>query len=207
MQEVPASTITLFVVVGGALFAHSFGAFIFYMQGVFCSTISCIALGFDPNPYKAYFTSKPARLLSHDLGIFLAVFYPFTLGVLVAYITQWTAQKEAIRNRLKPEATGWTRELAEAASDDLRAVTCYVLTKLQHEGRYVAYEGVVHQLSVSSRGVVEMVTLAEADRFLVEVGAQSVKRQTTENDPIQLIQIAAPEIANFAMNVTDLPPG
>ncbi|MGK6324872.1 hypothetical protein ACMGDM_17550 [Sphingomonas sp. DT-51] len=99
---------------------------------------------------------------------------------------------------MRAELHGWVRVIAAGAADPDRLVIASVLTRTGHDGRFAGYEGIVHQLTLDEDEVVAMIVLAEAGRFLIEIGDTATSRHHIEARPMSLVQPQKAEIANVA---------
>ncbi len=82
----------------------------------------------------------------------------------------------------------------------------YVVTRTEHEGASVAYEGIVQQLAKDDDQTVTMLVLTKVDRFLVRITPTGVERSAGGQNPIVQMQFHLAEIANIALEVIERPP-
>lgn len=205
VPEKPNSTYTLFVVLLGALLAHTLGASIFAVQEIFCGIGPCLNVGLDPDVYKAVLRHDQA-LAGSSAGIALSLAFFILLGAVTGAAFHRLARSALFAHLIRPELQGWVRSIGEGVADPTKAVTAFVLSKTGHDGRFAAYEGVVEQLSLDEDQVVAMIVLVGVDRFLVEIGDKAIRRLDVEGDVIPLVQLQKAEIANVAFDVIDLRP-
>ncbi|MBW6531452.1 hypothetical protein KZ820_11970 [Sphingomonas sp. RRHST34] len=203
LPDRPNSTSTLFVILAGALLAHVVGAGLFAVQELYCRRAPCLRLPVDPNVYKA--------MLRHDqvfagtsTAIALALLFFTLLGLLSAASFQRVARSVPLSAVMRPELHGWVRMIAAGTADPDRLVIASVLTRTGHNGRFAGYEGIVHQFTLDEDEVVAMIVLAEADRFLIEIGDTAASRHHVEDRSMSLVQLQQAEIANVAFDVIDL---
>ena len=205
LPDKPNSTYTLFVVLLGALLAHTLGASLFAVQEIYCRFLPCLRVGVDPDVYKAILRHDQA-LAGSSAGIALALQFFIALGAVTAVAFHRAARSASLAKVIRPELHGWVRSIAEAAADPKKVVTAFVLTKTGHDGRFAAYEGMAQQLTLDEDQAVAMIVLAGVDRFLVEIADTTMRRLDTEGRSMSLIQLQKTEIANVAFDIIDLTP-
>ncbi len=203
VPDKPNSTYTLFVILLGALFAHTVGAGLFALQDVYCGFARCLRVSADPDVYKAILLHDQALARSSS-GIALALLFFTLLGCFTGWFFERAARSNALANVVRPEIQGWVRSIAEGAADPNKVVTAFVLTKTGNAGLFAAYEGVVQQLTLDEDQAVVMIALVGVDRFLVEIADHNMRRLETETRSMPLMQIAKGEIANVAFDIIDL---
>lgn len=202
LPDRPNSTSTLFVILAGALLAHVVGASLFAVQELYCRRAPCLRLPVDPDVYKA--------MLRHDqvfagtsTAIALALLFFTLLGLLSAASFQRVARSVPLSAVMRPELHSWVRVIAAGTADPDRLVIASVLTRTGHDGRFAGYEGIVHQFTLDEE-VVAVIVLAEADRFLIEIGDIAASRHHVEDRSMSLVQLQKAEIANVAFDIIDL---
>lgn len=203
VPDKPNSTYTLFVVLLGALLAHTLGASLFAVQEIYCRSLPCLRVNVDPDVYKAILRHDQA-LAGSSAGIALALLFFIALGAVTTIAFHRIAQSAALVRVIRPELHGWVRSIAEGAADPHKVVTAFVLTKTGHDGRFAAYEGLAQQLTLDEDQAVAMIVLAGVDRFLVEIADTTMRRLDTEGRSMPLVQIQKDAIANIAFDIIDL---
>jgi hypothetical protein len=201
----PGSTTTLLTVVVGALLGHLGLAVIFALQSLGCDLSErCIETGFDPNVYRVLLSEH--RTLPSDAGVaawFLALLFP----ALLLGICGWRlARSERFSRMVGPTTFGWLWPIVEEARAKKGTILAYVVTTLNHESRSVGYEGAVEQVAFDDNKAITMLVLSGCDRFLVDVTKTDVVRIDTSRETIELLHVAATQIANVAFEVFT-PPG
>ena len=203
VPDKPNSTYTLFVILFGALLAHTAGALLFAAQEAYCWVGRCLAIGVDPDVYKAILLHDE-HLAGSSVGIGLALLFFILLGLLTGLVFDKLGKVNALANAVRPDTQGWIRAIAEGAADPERAVTAFVLTKTGNAGLFAAYEGVVQQLALDDDQGLAMIALAGVDRFLVEIADKQMRRLDGDARPMPLMQILKSEIANVAFDIIDV---
>lgn len=198
------STEAFFIILLGTLCGHALGTMFFTAMEYFCTFGSCYTVAYEPNVYK---WSQPAvddaRLSAGAIS--LCIFFILSLGSIVGGIFYKIAPKKFVTTALRPAGTGWIRSIGEAASDDEKLVTAFVLTKLAKDDRIVAYEGMVRQITLDDEQKVAMIVLEEVDRFMVQIMKTKFKTISCEVQPIQSMQFVTNEISNIAFEIIHVP--
>lgn len=176
---------------------------LFAAQAGWCSVGHCFKLGVDPDVYKAILLHDQA-LATSSAGIGLSLLFFILLGLLTGLVFHAMAKNRFLTRTIRPDTQGWIRAIAEGVTDPKKAVTAFVLTKTGHDGLFVAYEGVVQQLTLDDDQAITMVALAGVDRFLVQIAYENMRRLDCDSRPMLLMQILKPEIANIAFDIIDL---
>ena len=205
LPDRPNSTSTLFVVLVGALLAHVVGASLFAVQELYCRRVSCLRLPSDPNVYKAML-GHDRVFASSSTAIALALLFFTLLGLLSVASFNRVARSVPLAAVMRLELHGWVRVIAAGTADPDKLVIASVLTRTGHGGRFAGFEGIVHQFTLDEDEVVAMIVLAEADRFLIEIGDTVASRHEVDGRSMSLVQLQKAEIANVAFDVIDLRP-
>lgn len=97
---------------------------------------------------------------------------------------------------------GPMNQLVIAADGPNRFITAYVLTKIEHEGAILGYEGVVENLARDADRLPTSVVLSDARPFKVLLGEESRQEVGTE---IDWIALSASDWHNIAFRVYEDP--
>lgn len=95
-------------------------------------------------------------------------------------------------------------QLIAAADGPQRFITAYVLTKIEHEGKILGYEGVVENLARDADRYPTRVILSDARPFTLTLGKDDREEIGTE---IDWIALSADEWHNIAFRVYEDPTG
>lgn len=203
--EQPQSTFSLAVIVFGSLLGHILLAALFALQSAVCVlNTPCLRLGFDPNIYREILLGVHAQAPS-DLALLCwlaALLAPSLLvGVIAFYVSRW----RPVRDFREASSMGWLKPLADIARER-GFILAYVVTTLEKDGAYIAYEGIVETIALDDKRAVSMVVLSDCDRFLVKISDTDFSRinARTRQKPIPLIQLEASRINNIALEVFDV---
>jgi hypothetical protein len=197
------STEAFFIILLGTLCGHALGTLFFTLMEFYCAYGPCHGVIYEPNIYK--------RSISEDVhpisagAISLSVVFVLLLGLGIGSLFYKLAPKAFVTAALRPAGIGWIRSIGQAASDDSKLVTAFILTKVVKEDRIVAYEGMVRQLTLDDEQKVAMIVLEEVDRFIVQVTQTKLKRINSEVRPIPSMQFVANEISNVAFEIIEVP--
>lgn len=203
--ERPGSTISLLVIVFGALIGHLMTAGAFALQALWCDASRlCLAVAFDPNVYRVILTNSRGGIAATDAAFFvwfLALLLPAALVGVASYrASRWSWVRE-----LREQATfGWLKPYIDRARPADSFIIAYVVTTLEHEGSNVAYEGTIESIALDDQRTIVMIVLSDCDRFLVRIGEAGVQRVDLEQTTIPLIQLSGDKLANVALEVLDL---
>jgi hypothetical protein len=202
----PNSTATLFVVVLGAIAGHMAGALTFVLQADWCRWIGwCAVLAFDPNVYRVIFTSGRTAGVTTDLAVFAWLLELALVGLFAGIAIAWVARTGWIKNRWDAIDFGWLNSSVREVKARNAVILGYVVTKTNHDGASVAYEGIVQQLALDDDQTITMLVLVQVDRFLVRITEHGVKRIDEDHRPIAQMQLHLSEIANVALEVIEYP--
>lgn len=200
--ERPGSTFSLMVIVFGALVGHILLSALFTLQQGVCGWSGrCLALGFDPNIYRVILTNGRSVRAPSDLAFlswFVSLLLPALIVGLVAY---WASSWRWVRDRREAASFGWLKRWVDLARPANSFIIAYVVTKLEHDGANVAYEGIVENIALDDNRAITMVVLSSCDRFLVRVTPDKVERVDADHAPIPLIQLEAENFLNVALEV------
>lgn len=204
--DLPNSTATVGIVVGGTIGGHITGAVLFTAQAWWCqATTRCVGIGFDPNVYRILLSSTHAGSSIPDAAIawwLLALGLDGVLtGVAAYHLSRWSW----LRDRWDRVSFGWLQPAVQAVKTRNSVVVAYVVTKTAHDGAIIAYEGIVRQLAIDADQRVTMIVLERVDRFLLKVTEAGVIRVNAPQSPIAQIQLRDSEIANVALEIVILP--
>lgn len=204
--EKPGSTVSLILVVFGALLGHILLASLFVVQAGWCAwSTRCIAVGFDPNVYRVILTNGRSAGRATDLA-FLAWLIALLLPAAVVGVLGYQASSwHWLRDLRETMSFGWLKRLVDRARPADQFIMAYVVTTLAHDGAYVAYEGVVENIALDEYRAIKMLVLGRCDRFLVRIEADRVERIDADRAPIPLLQLEASNIVNVALEVFRVP--
>jgi len=199
--EKPGSTFSLFVIVFGALAGHIILSGLFAAQAGWCrATGTCLRLGFDPNVYRVILAGRASGTPSD--GAFLCWFVSLLLPALIVGAGAYVASGlRLVRNMREAATFGWLKRWVDLARPSNSFIIAYVVTTLEHDGAYVAYEGIVETLALDDNKAIAMLVLSRCDRFLVRITDDGVARINTDHVPIPLIQLEAKTFVNVALEV------
>jgi len=110
-----------------------------------------------------------------------------------------------LRDRWDAIAFGWLHPAVTAAQRGDAWIIAFVVTKTEHEGATVGYQGIVDQLALGDHQTITMLALSRVDRFLLKVTARGVSRVDQTPEPIAQMQFHRDEIANVAIEVIEKP--
>jgi hypothetical protein len=129
---------------------------------------------------------------------FLSLLLPALAVGLFAY---WASGWRRVRDFREATLFGWLKRWVDLARPANSFIIAYVVTTVEHDGAYVAYEGIVENIALDENRAISMLVLSACDRFLVRVGAEGVQRVDAEHSPIPLIQLEAENFLNVALEV------
>jgi len=81
----------------------------------------------------------------------------------------------------------------------------YVRTTSGHNGAWVAYEGSIRRLTLDDDDGIRMVVLEQCDRFIVRMTDDKIERVDMDSAPIAMMHLAADQIADFAIELFEVP--
>jgi hypothetical protein len=200
--ERPGSTVSLLVIVFGALAGHIVLSSLFVLQHWWCNWSGrCFTTSFDPNVYRMILTN--GRAVSHPSDVaFLAWFVSLLLPALIMGVCAWWASGWAwLRDQREAASFGWLKRWVDLARPANSFIIAYVVTTLEHEGANVAYEGIVENIALDDNRAIAMIVLSSCDRFLVRISSDTVQRVDAPHAPIPLIQLDARNFLNIALEV------
>jgi hypothetical protein len=200
LPERPNSTVTLFTLVAGALVAHFFGAAALALAELPCRLGGpCVDAGFDPNVYRVLLHGDagqpPAEAFAWWIGSLVA------LGLVAGRLAFSAADIPAVRRAQLSASLGWASSLLDDVEREDAVVVGYVISKIEHKGWLLGYEGVVEKITLDDSKAIAAIVLLRCDRFLLKIGADGIRRIPADDEPIELLQIRAEEIANVALEV------
>ncbi len=203
----PNSTATLFIVVLGAIGGHLLGAWLLALQAILCRLSGrCLAVDFDPNVYRVLMTVTQPHEPVSDLAIGAWLLDLALVGVATGGLIERASRLPWVQDRWDTLDFGWLNPAIQAVKTRDAAVLAYVVTRTEHEGASVAYEGIVQQLARDDDQTVTMLVLTKVDRFLVRITPAGVERTGGGQNPIAQMQFHLAEIANIALEVIERPP-
>jgi hypothetical protein len=204
--EKPGSTFSLLIIVFGSLAGHIILSALFAFQAWWCRPLgACITITFDPNVYRVILSNGRSARTPDDLAFlswFVALLLPALIAAALAY---WASTWKWLRSLRETAAFGWLKRWVDLARPADSFMVGYVVTKLEHDGAHVAYEGIVENIALDDNRAVAMIVLSRCDRFLVRVTADDVVRIDAEHTPIPLIQLEANNFVNVALEVFEYP--
>jgi hypothetical protein len=203
----PNSTATLFVVVLGTIAGHLIGAAAFVLQRAWCELTGWyVPIAFDPNVYRVVFSAGRTVGAPTDLAIFVWLLELAIAGVLAGLLVAWFARSEWVKDRWDAIDYGWLNPLVQEVRARDAVILAFVMTKTNHQGSIIAYEGMVQQLALDDDQTIRMLVLGRVDRFLVRITAKGVERIDDVHQPIAQMQLHLDEIANVALKVIERQP-
>ena len=201
MPDRQGSTTTLAAIVLFACLGHLLAAMAIDLNSRVAATWTL--LSYDPDFYRVILSPTTEARNAHDIWTALSglLWTSFVTGALC----YWLGRKGALQNLVKPSAAGWLQRVVDASAASDKVALAYVMTKAEHEGNFVAYEGVVEAISLDEDQCVGMITMSKVDRFLVTVDAKGVHRQApAAKDVIAILRLRKDEIANIAFDTLDV---
>jgi hypothetical protein len=127
-------------------------------------------------------------------------------GVLAGLLVAWFARSEWVKDRWDAIDYGWLNPLVQEVRARDAVILAFVMTKTNHQGSIIAYEGMVQQLALDDDQTIRMLVLGRVDRFLVRITAKGVERIDDVHQPIAQMQLHLDEIANVALKVIERQP-
>lgn len=200
----PNSNLTIFLVVALALGAHVLGAGIFALNELIAAWWPLITLNYDPNPYKALLSGRLPQGLS-SLAIELELLFFLGLAFGTGWICEKIARASPITSRTDPLRFGWLLPIVEKVEAGGHVAVGYVRTTSGHDGAWIAYEGSIRRLTLDDDGGIRMVVLEQCDQFLVRMKDDQIERVDMDSAPIAMMHLAADQIADFAVELFEVP--
>jgi hypothetical protein len=201
----PNSTVTLFVILLGAILGHLLGTTSFVLQRLWCGwTELCFDVAYDPNVYRALLRGGKSSAEASDVALEIWLLAMFLVGLLTGWVGYKLILNKMVRAWADPLAFGWLNPAVQAVKEGNAFVVAYVLTKTSHDGAAVAYEGIVQQLALDEDQSVKLVILSDVDRFVVSISLEGIERKDVEASSIEQLHITAAEIANIAFEVVQV---
>lgn len=198
----PGSNFSLFVIVSGALAGHILMSALLALQAGFCAWAdSCYPLPFDPNIYRVILGGGRSIGTPTDLAFFCWFISLLLPALFVGLLAFWASGWNWVRNMRETATFGWLKRWVDLARPANNFIIAYVVTKLEHEGANVAYEGVVENIALDDNRAIKMLVLSRCDRFLVRVGPDDVQRIDGNHTPIALMHIDADNFVNVALEI------
>jgi hypothetical protein len=202
----PNSTATLFIIVLGTIGGHLLGAWILALQAILCKiTGQCLAVDFDPNVYRVLMTAIRSHERVSDLAIATWFLELALMGVVTGTLIERASRASWVQERWDALDYGWLGPAVQAVKVRDTFVVAYVVTRTEHEGASIAYEGIVRQLAKDDDQTITMLVLINVDRFLVKITDAGVERLGRAQNPIAQMQFHLAEIANIALEVIERP--
>lgn len=201
----PNSTQTIFLIVLLALVGHVGGAGLFAINEILASWKTLVTLSYDPNPYKALLSGQAPSGLS-SLAIELELSFFLALAVAMFSMCEKAARAKIVSARTDPIRFGWLAPIVQKADAGDHVAVGYVRTTSEYEGAWIAYEGSVRRLTLDDDDGIKMIVLEQCDRFLVRIKDDRMERVDVESTPIAMMHIANEQIADFAIELFEVPP-
>jgi hypothetical protein len=204
--DLPNSTSTLAIVVGGTIGGHTVGALLFAGQSLWCdSTGWCVRISFDPNVYRVLISANHAGTLIPDVGIAWWLVALGAIGIFTGWLALTGSRWDRLKGKWDAVGFGWLQPAVAAVKRGDSVVVAYVVTKTSYDGASVAYEGMVQQLAIDSDQRITMIVLRRVDRFLTKITEEGLVRLDSDHQPIAQMQLRDVEIANVALEIVTLP--
>ena len=200
----PNSFGTIGIVVGAAAALHLVWATLAIALAQPCRIGFCpAAFAIDPDPYALAIAlvAKAHPLTAHALVYLMAQAATLTIvgfvGVRRAMHTAWV--RDRTRGFLYGHLAGLAAEIEHPSP---RVIGAFVLTRIAADSLTVGYEGVIASLALGSGKTIEALTLLDAEKFVVRLGAGSFNRAPAGfAAPIARIVIERAQIENIAFNI------
>ncbi|WP_443750808.1 hypothetical protein [Asticcacaulis solisilvae] len=203
--EKPQSTLSLIVIVFGALAGHILMAGLYVAQAWFCAiSRMCWTPGFDPDVYRVILVGKaPAGISDFAIGSWLVVL--LLPPVLMFVISLGVSQLKRVRNFREASTFGWLKAVVDRRQGKEGFILAYVVTSMEKDGAFVAFEGILENFAFDDNKAIAMVVLSQCERFVVRIEDGRFYRTAPSQDQnkIQLIQIEAKNFKNIALEVFD----
>lgn len=201
--ERPQSTFSLIVIVFGALLGHMIMGLAYTVQALFCAAFRhCWAVGFDPDVYRAILVGKaPAGITDFAIAAWLmALLLP---SVIMFVIALGVSQVPRVRDFREASAFGWLKAVVDRRNGNKGFILAYVVTSMEKDGAFVAFEGILENLALDDNKAFAMVVLSQCERFTVRIENGRFYRDpgNPEQNKIPLIQIDAKDFKNVALEV------
>ncbi len=193
------------MVVLGTIIGHLIGATLFEVQSTTCGWVQCLEVNFDVNAYRVLMRGTASAGNAPDIAFVVWLAQALALGPLTGLGAFWLARQEPVTTRLDQIAFGWLAPAVQAVKQGNSFITAYVLTKMEHDGLTLAYEGVVQHLALDEDQSVKLVVLNDVDRFLVRINESGIERINSPGNPITQLVITSAEITNIALEVIQAP--
>lgn len=207
--ERPQSTFSLLVIVFGALTGHFIMACIYAAQALWCkATNFCATVSFDTNVYRIILHNHKGDWASSDIGLLwwlLALLLPSVFAGSAAY---YISKIKAVRNFRETATLGWLKRVIDRKPPESGFILAYVVTSIEANSSYVAYEGIVENIALDDNRAITMLVLSSCDRFLVKMTQTALTRVDSKRPQksIPLLQIEAKNIKNVALEVFAVTP-
>jgi len=199
--ERPGSTFSLLAIVFGALAGHIALSALLAVQESLCRAAACLAVGFDPNVYRVILNNGDAGARPLPAWAVLYWFCSLLAPALLTFALAWWASRwRRVQTLRERSSLGWLQPWVEQARPANSAIIAYVVTTMQHEGAYVAYEGLLVNLALDDNRAIAMIVLRNCDRFLVRITQDGAKRVEAPTS-IGLIQLEAKNFLNIALEM------
>jgi len=205
----PTSLVTLGLIIGGALLAHTGAIAGAQLNILLCARGGCpIALPFDPDPYTLI-VGLVRQSAPITIGVILFMVGSIAALTIVAYlIVAQLLQLGPIRERVRPLLFGW---LAPLARDFERApgstLNAFVLTSLREDGLWVGYEGEVDALHFDNDRRLTLIVLVEVRSFVTRLQDTGFARtQSRGRTVIDRLALTSEKIENLALLIFTPPP-
>lgn len=109
------------------------------------------------------------NLEQHTLAVATYIGVSVGLGFGIGYATSKTALAGPLDFLLEHR---WVYQLTIATGSRFAPSYAYILTKLNHEGRYVIYKGPLYQFGLRQDGQFAYLVLRQAERFYLHLGPE-----------------------------------
>ncbi|MDO9078361.1 MAG: hypothetical protein Q8R45_14080 [Brevundimonas sp.] len=197
----PGSLLALALVTIGALTAHAISALPYAAQEVLCATVSCTAVGFQPNPYVTLIDPEVTVTMP---GVSMAIALIHLLivaliGLGIGRFGMWLATKS---QRFQSLFYGWTTELIDLASTRFHVINAFALTDVTKDELSLGYEGTLLDLRQDANGKLLSATLRDVQAFVIELKSEGVQRRRVPRaQPIPFMVLEAENVKNLALSI------
>jgi len=206
----PGSILSLSVVTFGALAAHTTLALLMLLRTPLVDLGERIQawIGFGvpwrmPNPYVVILALKDGA--PSELDIALTFLLMLLLSVAAFFTAAALVQSDSPQGRNRRLLYGWLADLVEQVSEPNRYITAFVLTDIEKDGRFLGYEGLVENMTMTNEKQVASILLSDANTFYVSLESEKIGRvDVPRASAIPLLHIAADNIKNIAFQPFEL---
>ncbi|MFV0625015.1 hypothetical protein ACBY01_13535 [Sphingomonas sp. ac-8] len=160
------------VIAGAALLVHAATAALFSLNGLVCAHATCMVRVPAPwlDPYHSALDVVGGKGIGGN-AVTVALLGVAGQSLLTYLAIRGWLRSRARRDRLPAWIYGWATSLADALDNSDTAVIAYVMTTVEHDGKTLAYGGLVHDISLKPDGCITRITLTDCERYLIDLDA------------------------------------